>query len=247
MVKTKSISEREKTAKLITKTRASIRKKHRALKTGIMENEIVLEKQLKPIIEPLKQIAGNTERGGSREFDMMSVNKFGMPMRRDDSDEIEKSRSSIESLQNYVHDNGLCLNPDHYDAKERKIEHVAAAEFDTDVVNKSYVERTLRDTRNEIEESFRTIRRDTQEVRTDIEKMRRNVEEIQHLNRNVTVRMKNVVTNEILEKSFKMTGRDMIDMCASGYVERYLERCGKSAKQCGGSLEKCKRAINESV
>ena len=29
-----------------------------------MENEIVLEKQLKPIIESLKQIARNTERGG---------------------------------------------------------------------------------------------------------------------------------------------------------------------------------------
>ena len=64
MVKTKSISKREKTAKLIAKTRALIRKKHSALKTSIMENEIVLEKQLKPIIEPLKQIAGNTERGG---------------------------------------------------------------------------------------------------------------------------------------------------------------------------------------
>ncbi|KYN35810.1 hypothetical protein ALC56_09834 [Trachymyrmex septentrionalis] len=64
MVRTKSISEREKTAKLIVKTSASIRKKHRALKTDIMENEIVLEKQLKRIIKPLKQIAGNTERGG---------------------------------------------------------------------------------------------------------------------------------------------------------------------------------------
>ena len=92
-------------------------------------------------------------------------------------------------------------------------------------------------------------------MHSDVEKMRRNVEksvtrmsdEIQHLDRDVTVRMKTVVTNEILKKSFKMTGRDMIDMCASGYVERYLERCGKSAKQCGGSLEKCKRAINENV
>ena len=64
MDRTKSISEWEKTAKLIAKTRASIRKKHRALKTGIMENEIDLKKQLKSIIEPLKQIAGNTERGG---------------------------------------------------------------------------------------------------------------------------------------------------------------------------------------
>ncbi|KYN27427.1 hypothetical protein ALC57_03191 [Trachymyrmex cornetzi] len=64
MVGTKSLSERERTAKLIAKTRSSIRKKHRALKTGIMEKEIVLEKQLKPIIEPLKKIAGNTAREG---------------------------------------------------------------------------------------------------------------------------------------------------------------------------------------
>ncbi|KYN19302.1 hypothetical protein ALC57_08370 [Trachymyrmex cornetzi] len=64
MVGTKSLSERERTAKLIAKTRASIRKKHRALKTGIMEKEIVLEKQLKPIIEPLKQIVGITAREG---------------------------------------------------------------------------------------------------------------------------------------------------------------------------------------
>ena len=79
------------------------------------------------------------------------------------------------------------------------------------MVNKSYIERMLRDSRNEIEESFRTIRRDTQEMRNDVEKVRRNMEEsvtkvsdeIQHLNRDVTVRMKNVVTNEILEKSFK--------------------------------------------
>ncbi|KYN28495.1 hypothetical protein ALC57_02087 [Trachymyrmex cornetzi] len=64
MVGTKSLSERERTVKLIAKTRASIRKKHRALKTGIVEKEIVLKKQLKPIIEPLKQIAGNTAREG---------------------------------------------------------------------------------------------------------------------------------------------------------------------------------------
>ena len=91
-------------------------------------------------------------------------------------------------------------------------------EFDIDVVNKSYVERMLPDSRNEIEESCRTIRRDTQEVSTDMEKIRRNVkesvtrvsDEIQHLNRDVTVRIKNIVTNEILEKSFETIARDMI-------------------------------------
>ncbi|KYN06624.1 hypothetical protein ALC62_02427, partial [Cyphomyrmex costatus] len=59
---TNSIAERERTAKLIAKTRASIRKKHRALKTGIMESEIALEKRFKPIVEPLRQIIDITER-----------------------------------------------------------------------------------------------------------------------------------------------------------------------------------------
>ena len=79
---------------------------------------------------------------------MMSVNKFGMSMR---GNEIEKSRSLIESLRNYVHYNGLCLNPDHYDAKERKIERVVGPEFDTDVVNKkatSSVRFEIRETRS---------------------------------------------------------------------------------------------------
>ena len=51
------LAKREKTAREIARTQASIRKKHRALKTGRMESEIALEKQYKPIIEPLKQIA----------------------------------------------------------------------------------------------------------------------------------------------------------------------------------------------
>ncbi|KYN26646.1 hypothetical protein ALC57_03982 [Trachymyrmex cornetzi] len=109
----------------------------------------------------------------------------------------------METLRNYVYNNGLYLNPDHYDAKKRKIEHVAAPEFDTDAVNKS-VERTLRDTRNEIEESCGAIR-------SDMEKVRRNVEEIRRLTQDVTVRMmKNVVTNATLKKSFETIGRDMI-------------------------------------
>ncbi|KYN50170.1 hypothetical protein ALC62_01046 [Cyphomyrmex costatus] len=58
----KNIAERERTAKLMAKTRESIRKKHRALKTGIMESEIALEKKFKPIVEPLRQIVDITER-----------------------------------------------------------------------------------------------------------------------------------------------------------------------------------------
>ncbi|KYM95044.1 hypothetical protein ALC62_14315 [Cyphomyrmex costatus] len=59
---TKNIAKRERTAKLIAKTCELIRKKHRALKTGIMESEIALEKKFKPIVEPLRQIVDITER-----------------------------------------------------------------------------------------------------------------------------------------------------------------------------------------
>ena len=59
-VDTEDIEEREKIAKEIARTSESIRKKHRTLKTGRVEQEIELEKQFKPIVAPLKQIVENT-------------------------------------------------------------------------------------------------------------------------------------------------------------------------------------------
>ena len=56
------IGEREKTAREIARMRASIRKKHRALKTGKLEDEITLETRFKPIVEPLRRIAEHAER-----------------------------------------------------------------------------------------------------------------------------------------------------------------------------------------
>lgn len=56
------IGEREKMVKELAKTRASIRKKHRALKTGKMENEIAMESRFKPIVDPLRRIAERAER-----------------------------------------------------------------------------------------------------------------------------------------------------------------------------------------
>ncbi|KYN13316.1 hypothetical protein ALC57_14496 [Trachymyrmex cornetzi] len=128
MVGTKSLSERERTAKLIAKTRASIHKKHTALKTGIMEKEIVLEKQLKPIIEPLKQIVGNTasedkpvettfmksKRKNKREYsdDEEDDNNDGddnaiptqiTPQRLPWNERINKKRSNVMSDSSIIH------------------------------------------------------------------------------------------------------------------------------------------------
>jgi vancomycin resistance protein YoaR len=59
MMTVDTIEEREKLIKEIARTSKSIRKKYRMLKTGRMEEEAELEKQFKPIVEPLKQIAEN--------------------------------------------------------------------------------------------------------------------------------------------------------------------------------------------
>ncbi|RLU23303.1 hypothetical protein DMN91_003507 [Ooceraea biroi] len=50
----------EKMVKEITKTSDSIRKKHRALKTGKMVEDAALERHFRPIIEPLQKLADNT-------------------------------------------------------------------------------------------------------------------------------------------------------------------------------------------
>ncbi|KYN02981.1 hypothetical protein ALC62_06186 [Cyphomyrmex costatus] len=57
------LKDLERIAKQIAKTSDSIRKKHRALKTGKINEDIALEKHFKPVVEPLKQIIENTAAG----------------------------------------------------------------------------------------------------------------------------------------------------------------------------------------
>jgi len=51
---------REKVVREIEKTVESIRKKHRALKTGKIEEDITTKSHFKPNIEPLQKIVGNS-------------------------------------------------------------------------------------------------------------------------------------------------------------------------------------------
>ncbi|EZA53517.1 hypothetical protein X777_07027 [Ooceraea biroi] len=60
MVGSSDIREREKIVKEIEKTSESIRKKHRALKTGKIEDDIAVRRHLGPIIEPLQKIVDNS-------------------------------------------------------------------------------------------------------------------------------------------------------------------------------------------
>ncbi|KYN20087.1 hypothetical protein ALC57_07567 [Trachymyrmex cornetzi] len=142
----------------------------------------------------------------------MSVNKFGMQMGKNNYDKIEKSQLSIESLRNYIHNNGLYLNPDHYDAKERKIEHVATPEFDTDAVNKHYIERTLRDSRNEIEKMFKTLVNDmiVHALQGTKEKVSEMEKSFNVLKNAVTIESLKEMVLDLIEKSVKRIGHEMI-------------------------------------
>ncbi|KYN03415.1 hypothetical protein ALC62_05733 [Cyphomyrmex costatus] len=50
----------EKTAREVEKTSESIRKKHRALKTCRIDEDIALDRRFKPVVEPLRQIADSS-------------------------------------------------------------------------------------------------------------------------------------------------------------------------------------------
>jgi len=60
MAENKDVREREKIVREIEKTAESIRKKHRALKIGKIEEDIATKSHFKPIIEPLQKIADNS-------------------------------------------------------------------------------------------------------------------------------------------------------------------------------------------
>jgi len=59
--------EREKIAREIEKTSESIRKKHRALKTSRIEEDIALDRHFKPIIKSLQQIIDSPMRAIKRQ------------------------------------------------------------------------------------------------------------------------------------------------------------------------------------
>jgi len=60
MAENKDIRKREKIVREIEKTAESIRKKHRALKTGKIDEDIATKNHFKPIIEPLQKIVDNS-------------------------------------------------------------------------------------------------------------------------------------------------------------------------------------------
>lgn len=91
----------------------------------------------------------------ARDNERMSVNKFGMSLERRHDRSMIITRSSIESLRNYVHENTLRLNGDNYDARKHKIQRLDPPIDDTDAACKSYVDLRLERAVNDSTESVR--------------------------------------------------------------------------------------------
>ena len=96
------------------------------------------------------------------------------------------------------------------------------------------------------------MQKDSLKVRSDTEK--KVSDAITRLTRDVTVRMKNVVTNEILEKSFKTTGRDMIVSALqntqkdiSNDVEKVRNNVEEVSKSVSALLTKVSNEIHQGV
>ncbi|KAL6257822.1 hypothetical protein P5V15_011416 [Pogonomyrmex californicus] len=91
------VARQEKTAREIAKTQNSIRKKYRELKTDEIEEEIALERRLKPIVQPLKRIAENTARDESTEgIDPIAF--VGAKRKRETDDDEPPSRPTKKRL-----------------------------------------------------------------------------------------------------------------------------------------------------
>ena len=77
-------------------------------------------------------------------------------------------------LRNYMRDNALCMTGEDFNAKSRKIRHVAQPTADTDAVNKLYVEKSiklLREQQEELERKLVVFQRDMLTLQSSVQKI----------------------------------------------------------------------------
>ncbi|KYQ48101.1 hypothetical protein ALC60_12863 [Trachymyrmex zeteki] len=113
------VCEREKIVREIQKTSESIRKKHRALKTGKIEESMELGRHFKPIIKPLRQIVDSPGlhaiKRESRDDDAASAPK------RERKEEEEEEEEASETFERSA---TLRISDDRFNigCKRRKVE-----------------------------------------------------------------------------------------------------------------------------
>lgn len=85
----------------------------------------------------------------------MSINKFGISLEKNGTATAYYQYSGL--IRNYVRANALCMTAIDFDAKSRKIKHVAQPEDDSDAVNKQYVETSVKIFRDQQKDYERRI------------------------------------------------------------------------------------------
>jgi len=94
MADNKDICEREKVVREIEKTAESIRKKHRALKTGKIEEDIATKSHFKPIIESLQKILDNSSTRAIKDEPRDDVKTLSVQKREEDAKSNKRKRSN---------------------------------------------------------------------------------------------------------------------------------------------------------
>ena len=96
MAESDNIREREKIARKIAKTSESIRKKHRALKTGKIDDDIAVKTHFKPIIEPLQKIVDSSLIAVKNEPESNADAKIKtLPIKRYEEEEEEEEEEDV--------------------------------------------------------------------------------------------------------------------------------------------------------
>ena len=97
------VREREKIARAIEKTSESIRKKHRALKTGRIEEGIALGRRFKPLIESLRLFVDSpgmrATKRESRDEDTASAHKCERKEEEEQEEREEASKTFHDSAK----------------------------------------------------------------------------------------------------------------------------------------------------
>lgn len=164
----------------------------------------------------------------------MYMNKFGRSLNRANDEE-----RSVESLRGYVRNSALCLNPDHYDAKKRRIVRVATPSLDTDVANRGYVDGALVDR----DKSLSRVRDDVEEVRQSVDELTRGMNSL--LQNRVEILSKNVDSLQTSQRENEKVSARLQN--EEERLSRSVDELSKASVRIESSLEDLKRQIRDTT
>ncbi|XP_070527373.1 uncharacterized protein [Cardiocondyla obscurior] len=109
----------------------------------------------------------------------MPNNKFGTLLKDGGGSNTNQHYRYNALARNYVRDNALCVTSTDYDARSRKIKHVAKPLDDDDAVNKQYVQQNLQILKNGIVELNNNVQQNVQNLKDQLNELNKKIEILQ--------------------------------------------------------------------